>query len=209
MTNPNTKKAGVVSISRNNSKMGFTPSVSLPPVITCNPSAPCFAKCYAVHMIKGPHGHSIKPAWQNNLEIFKHDPDGYFLQIQAAAVASAFFRWHVGGDIPNYDYFLGMVATARKVKKCQFLAFTKQHEIINKYLDEGHRIPRNLTIIFSNWFDWKCNNPHGLPVCEIFDKDNPPARDAFICGGSCSECQARGVGCWQLKNGQTIAIKKH
>ena len=120
-----------------------------------------------------------------------------------------YFRYHVSGDIPNAEYFAEMVKTARIRPMVQFLAFTKQFGIVNEYLSGGGSIPENLKVIFSNWGDWKCENPHGLPVCEVIMPGENPGEDWKICGGNCTACACRGVGCWEVKNGETIAIYKH
>lgn len=202
-----TAKKPVITISRGNAKMGAIPSVSLPACTTCNPSAPCFGKCYARRMTA--RRPNVRTAYEKNLAIYQADPVGYFDQIKQAAAASRFFRYHVSGDVPDGRYMAGMIATAAAVPGCTFLAFSKQYNIINSYLDAGGKLPPNLKIILSNWGAWKCDNPHGLPVCEIVFKDSAPADDWKICGGNCSECACRGVGCWQLKPGETIAIFEH
>lgn len=133
----------------------------------------------------------------------------YWLQVRAAACMTRFFRFHVSGDMPNAEYLREMVNTARELPGTQFLAFTKQFHIVNDYLNAGGIIPSNLKIIFSNWGAWKCDNPHGLPVCEVILKGTEPAEDWKICGGNCTECACRGVGCWEIKNGETIGIYQH
>ena len=198
-----------ISISRGNIKMGAIPSVSLPACTTCNPKAPCFKKCYALrleHRYK-----NVAAAYSNNLAILQEDPGAYWLQVKAAAITTRFFRYHVSGDIPNVGYFADMVQTARDLPGTTFLAFTKQYTIVNKYLDimGADAIPGNLKILFSNWGAWKCENPYNLPVCEVVLKGSEPAPNWKICGGNCTECACRGVGCWELKNGETIAIFEH
>ena len=196
-----------VSISKGNSKMGAIPSVSLPACTTCNPSAPCFGKCYARRL--SARRATVRNAYGRNLEIWSNDPAAYWLQVRAAAITTRFFRYHVSGDIPNILYLVDMVLTAKQCPQTTFLAFTKQYNIVNQYLNDGNAIPPNLKIIFSNWGAWKCENPHNLPVCEIVLKGNEPAPDWKICGGNCTACACRGVGCWELKNGETIAIYEH
>ena len=141
--------------------------------------------------------------------IFQRDPAAYFSQIKAAAVTSAFFRYHVSGDIPNAQYFNYMIDTARAVPRCQFLAFTKQYKIVNDFLNAGGVIPENLHIIFSNWYKWRCENPHGLATCEIVDDINNTPANYYKCAGSCASCCASGCGCFFVKNGDVIAIQKH
>ena len=196
-----------VSISHGNAKMGAIPSVSLPACVTCNPDAPCFKKCYAVRLSR--RYKTVTAAYNRNLEILQNDPAIYWVQVRAAASMTRFFRFHVSGDIPDLAYFSHMVQLAESLPNTQFLAFTKQYNIVNEYISKYLPLPANLKIIFSNWGAWKCENPHGLPVCEIILKGNEPAQDWKICGGNCTECAARGVGCWELKNGETIAIYEH
>jgi hypothetical protein len=196
-----------VSISQGNSKMGAIPSVSLPACITCNPAAPCFKLCYAAKISR--LYKNTAAAYQRNLDILKTDPAAYWLQVKAAAITARFFRFHVSGDIPGAEYFAQMVKLAEELPSTNFLAFTKQYTIVNEYISNGGAIPSNLKIIFSNWGAWKCENPYNLPVCEIILKGNDPAPNWKICGGNCTACACAGIGCWELKNGETIAIYQH
>lgn len=196
-----------ISISPGNVKMGAIPSVSLPACTTCNPSAPCFKKCYAAKLER--IYKNTKNAYARNLETLRNDPAAYWLQVRAAAVTTRFFRYHVSGDIPNRDYLVNMIQTANDLPGTNFLAFTKQYPIVNEYLNDGGTLPDNLKIIYSSWGAWKCENPHGLPTSEVIFKGETPADSWKICGGNCAECACRGVGCWELKNGETIAFYEH
>ena len=196
-----------VSISKGNSKMGAIPSVSLPACVTCNPEAPCFKLCYAQKISR--LYKNVRTAYQNNLDILNTDWALYWEQVRTAVSMARFFRFHVSGDIPNAGYFKEMVITAKKYPNTTILAFTKQYEIVNNYINVYGDIPSNLKVIFSNWGSWKCNNPHNLPECEIILKGSEPAADWKICGGNCTECACRGIGCWELNKGETIAIYQH
>lgn len=196
-----------ISISPGNTKLGAIPSVSLPACITCNPSAPCFKKCYALRITR--RYKQSRDAYARNLEILTNDPGAYWLQVKAAAMVTRFFRYHVSGDIPNIEYFNNMVQLARELPNTEFLAFTKQYNIVNEYLRTGETIPKNLKVLFSNWGMWKCENPYNLPTCEIIFKNENPGENWKICGGNCTDCACRGVGCWELKQGETIAIYEH
>lgn len=200
-------KNNQISISRGNVKMGAIPSVSLPACVTCNPDAPCFKKCYARRMAA--RRATVRDAYARNLEILNRAPVSYFLQVKTAASMTRFFRYHVSGDIPNIGYLRCMIHIAEDLPGTTFLAFTKQYQIVNDYLNGGGVIPPNLKIIFSSWGAWKCENPHGLPVCEIVLKGSEPAPGWKICGGNCTACACAGIGCWELKNGDTIAIYEH
>lgn len=187
--------------------MGAIPSVSLPACTTCNPGAPCFAKCYARRMTA--RRPNVGAAYAKNLEIYKNGFFNYFGQIADATITARFFRYHVSGDIPDMEYLKGMCSVAIARPHCVFLSFTKQYNIVNDFIKAGNRLPPNLKIIFSNWGKWNCENPYKLPQCEIIFKGETPAPDWKICGGNCTACACRGVGCWELKNGETIAIYEH
>lgn len=202
-------KIPTVSISNGNSKMGKIPSVSLPPITTCPKGAPCAKKCYARRLYN--RYPSVKSAYDTNLAIFEQMPNQYFYQIDQALKMSRFFRFHVSGDIPTYGYFCQMVELANNNPHCEILAFTKQYEIVNTYLKNLilPYLPPNLHIIFSEWGNQKPTNPYNLPTAAVIFKDTEPLEDWKICGGNCAECACRGVGCWELKKGETIAFYEH
>lgn len=196
-----------VSISKGNAKMGAIPSVSLPPIVTCKNCGTCAKKCYAMKLCR--IYPSVKKAYNNNLEILKEDRNAYFQQIKASAMMTKYFRFHVSGDIIDTDYLDRMCKLARELKGTQFLAFTKNYEDVNAYF-ENHRKPQNLKLIFSLPFDGcNINNPHNLPTAAVILKGNQPKDNYKVCGGNCTECACKGVGCWELKKGETIAFYEH
>lgn len=200
-----------VSISRGNRKMGAIPSVSLPPVVTCAAGCPCAKKCYAVKMCR--IYKNVKASYENNLEILYSNPELYWQQVRAAVKMSRYFRFHVSGDIVDDLYFLDMVYTAQENPHCEILAFTKQYDIVNSYLDQHNGyLPKNLHIIFSRWipeWDVTINNPYDLPMSAVIFKGQDGSQYEKICGGNCFECACQGVGCWALQNGETIAFYEH
>ena len=196
-----------ISISRGNRKMGAIPSVSLPPIITCKHCETCAKKCYAAKLAR--IYKTTRQAWERNYNILNEDRDMYFLQVTAAAGLSNYFRFHVSGDIVDVDYLARMCKVARHCKNTHFLAFTKNYEDVNTYFTD-HKKPANLQIIFSLPFDGaKIDNPHNLPTAAVILKGSEPDPNYKICGGNCSECACRGVGCWELKKGDTIAFYEH
>lgn len=199
---------GKISISRGaNIKMGEIPSISLPPFTTCRKNAPCCKECYVNHFIQYP---SIMAAYNRNLAIYLNDPAEYFRQIDQACKMFRFFRWHISGDIPNDIYLLGMITIANRNPHCKFLAFTKQYEIVNEWIDHNPgTIPENLTIVLSNWFNWQCENPHNLPTTTVYNPGDEIPDNWKVCSGNCMECCCRGIGCWELKPGEILAFKKH
>lgn len=195
-----------VSISKGNSKMDFIPSVSLPPIVTCAQGCTCAKKCYAAKLCR--IYANTRKAYARNLDILKNDMDNYFTQVKAAAMVSKYFRFHVSGDIPDMNYLDRMVKLAKELPGTTFLAFTKQYNFINNFLQYA-QIPNNLKIIFSAWPGMPMENPHNLPVAHVIFKGSEPADNWKICGGNCSECACRGVGCWELKKGENIAFYEH
>lgn len=199
-----------VSISKGNSKMGAIPSVSLPPIITCPKNAPCAKKCYAQKLCR--LYPTVKKAYNNNLEILKADPAEYWAQVEQAVKMARYFRFHVSGDIPSADYFKRMIELADQNPHCEILAFTKQYDIVNYCMSKCLIIPilpPNLHIIFSEWGNAPIPNPHNLPTAAVIFKGSEPLDNWKICGGNCAECACRGVGCWELKKGETIAFYEH
>ena len=196
-----------VSISTGNRKMGAIPSVSLPPIITCKNCSTCAKKCYAAKLAR--IYKTVRQAWDRNLEIVTNDRDSYFFQIKAAAMIERFFRFHVSGDILDQDYLDRMCKLARECKGTTFLAFTKNYQDVNAYF-ESHKQPRNLKLIFSIPFDGAViDNPHNLPTAAVILKGKEPDQNWKVCGGNCTECACKGVGCWELKKGETIAFYEH
>lgn len=200
-------KDNQISISYGNSKMGHIPSVSLPPIITCKNCGSCAKKCYANKLCR--IYPSVRNAYNKNLDILKKNRKAYFTQVKAVAMLSGFFRWHVSGDIIDIDYLDNMCKLARQCKNTKFLAFTKNYEDINNYF-MTHKKPSNLQILFSIPFDGaRIENPHNLPKAAVILKGQEPEKSYKICGGNCSECANCGIGCWELKKGETIAFYEH
>jgi hypothetical protein len=116
---------------------------------------------------------------------------------------------HVSGDFPDADYFKRCVEIAKNNPSSIMLAFTKQYEIVNDFIRDGGVIPENFKVIYSNWGDWKPENPYNMPESNVIFKGDAIPDAWKICGGNCAECACRGVGCWELNKGETIAFYKH
>ena len=197
-----------ISISPGNNKMGLIPSVSLPPVKTCTNCKHCAKKCYAAKLAR--LRPTVRNAWERNLDILNSDPASYWTQVRGAAATTRFFRFHVAGDITGPAYFAEMVKTAEQLPRTEFLVFTKNYPVVNSYLDAGNVIPENLHVIFSAWGDDLIpENPHKLPESNVIFKGEKPRENWKICGGNCAECACAGLGCWTVKNGETVAFYEH
>lgn len=199
-------------IKNSNSKLGkLIGNINMPSEQTCRPDAPCRKLCYARR------GHfifkNVKNSIAANYAMFNDNCEKFFRQIDAELLVTpySYIRWHSIGDIPNSDYLAGMVRVARHNKQTKFLCFTKQYEIVNAFIENGGKIPPNLIIVFSNWGDWHCENPHNLPTawikfrnCETEIPDN-----AVECSGFCGACVNTKASCWKLKKGGAVYFHQH
>lgn len=213
------KENGVIyraKATNGNQKLGKAIfNINLPPVLTCNPDAPCFKECY------GRKGHFLFAAVQNsmmrNLFAFCQDSKQFFEDIAYQTKLSLYVRWFGNGDMPNEEFLAGMCKVARKNPNVRYLAFTKQYHIVNNYVAAGHKIPRNLRIVFSCWKDWIPENPYNFPTTWVRFPEAGKAKaenvsynsliptKAFKCPNNCAECQA----CWHLKKGGSVEFHKH
>ena len=197
-----------ITVSNRNSKMGEIPSVSLAPVITCANCAKCAKNCYALH------GRfcfsSAQKSLAKNTAMAKCYPQSYWNQVNKAVSLSRFFRFHVAGDFISYDYFRHVVDIATLNPHCKILAFTKQYQMVNDWIDSYGCLPENLQIIFSRWEGMPCQNRHNLPESHVItpNMDSLP-KEWKICGGDCSACASNNCGCWTLDNGEHIAFYQH
>ena len=191
-----------VHISRGITKLGANiPSVSLPPVVTCRPDAPCFKKCYAR---KGRFAFKQnKDLLQTNLEIWKEDPKGFELTIQTTAHFSKYFRYFSSGDIPDADFLAMMVRVANECPDTSFLCFTKKYELVDQFVESHGMIPENLHIVYSAWGVFQPDNPFGFPVAYIRfrNQNNSIPENARQCSGYCGDCVQTGASCWTLHRG--------
>lgn len=200
-----------VHISRGVTKLGADiPSVSLPPVCTCRPDAPCAKKCYAR---KGRWCFSHNRALlRQNIDVWNEDPVSFQRDILIASFHSRFFRWHSSGDIPDMRYLEMMVDTAKRLPDTKFLCFTKKFEMVNEYLSIHKAFPQNLRMVFSAWGSFIPENPYNLPMAYVrfrgSNQSNIPA-DALQCKNYCGDCVMSGCSCWDLKPGESVVFNEH
>ena len=199
-----------VSISHGNAKMGAIPSVSLPPIKSCSLAACelCGKKCYVRRIIA--RRKTVRDAYERNWYLLENEPDKFWREVSGAITMSTHFRFAVSGDIPNADYLNHIVELARKHKHCEILCFTKQFDIVNKFL-ENHRLPKNLHLVFSAWKGLEMNNPFNLPEAHVLYRDGTTtAKDgAKWCSNNCYECAVDNSNCWSLHKGEQIIFKEH
>lgn len=200
-------KKSELRISMGNRKMGAIPSVSLPPILTCRKNAPCARDCYACKLCR--IYKNVKESYMKNYELLNCNHVKYFEELSTAMSLSTHFRMHVSGDIPNDYYFYCLVKIIKKNPGCQVLMFTKQYEIVNKYLEYGHKLPKNLKLLFSGWNEWQPENPYKFPKTDVIKTIDELPKNGILCNGNCSNCVCRNTGCWNLKKGQTLYFIKH
>ena len=203
-----------VHVSTSVSKLGASiPTVNLPPIVTCRPNAPC-AKCTAegggCYALKGHFTlPNVKKSLNENLLAYKENPKLYFQMIAESFKMFNYARFHSSGDLVDMDYLKGMCWVARKCLNTKILCFTKKFEIVNQFLAENHKIPKNLVIVFSSWDNFVPENPYNLPMTYVEFKDKSRnahiPQDSIKCTGSCPKC----LGCFHLKKGGSVVFKKH
>jgi hypothetical protein len=193
-----------LSISPGNSKIGRTPNISLPPHTTCELDAPCRKDCYANH-----HAYKLyrqtKTAWDRNLAVWENNPEDYETQLRDYLSGRFFkdgtryFRWHVGGDIPDQSYARMVETVAEVFPETEFLIYTRRD-----WLDKpvGQQFPRNLHVMRSQWIGEEVHTTERRFI--VLPKGEPVPADGLLCPGLCEECRA----CWWLRS-YPIYIHKH
>jgi hypothetical protein len=190
-----------VTISEGNRKVGSVPSISLPPIVTCNPRAKCFKDCYVLKSFR--IWPDVRKAYQKNLQTYNTDPKTYFDAIDnwIKIRKPTLFRYHVSGDIPNRAYLTGMIKVALNNPDVKFLAFTKRYNL-NKLFKN---IPENLSIVISAWPGMRLPSTT-LPIAFMDDGSEKRINNAIDCFGNCETC---GM-CWSLKKiNKNVVFKKH
>ena len=178
----------LISISLENGKLGYIPSVSLVPDDFCR-SMPCYHEgCYAVALYKARK--NVRKAWQKNTDLCRKDRTTFFAAIDRflRLAMPPFFRWHVGGEIPDENYLCGIVQTAASHPDCRFLVYTKRYDLLHGL----NPVPKNLAILMSIWKGLEY--PSNLKFRKAFTGVEAQKR-AFPCPGYCGDCRA----CWISK----------
>ena len=197
-------KCGVchVSISLGNRKIGKCLNVSLAPIIACGANCRvCAGICYDIKACL--FRKQVLDARARNTVLALYERDEYFEEIDRKMTnrrKHKVFRWHVGGDIPDSDYFERMIENARKHPDFVIWTYTKQYHIVNDYV-RSHggniesAIPSNLSIMYSVWDGLTCDNPYGFATFEcVLDGHEWPI-GVHKCNGACHECVEHQTGC--------------
>ena len=196
-------RSNEICANNNNRKLGKA-CISVPfPVSVCNPDAPCFKKCYAQHGCQSFAG--VQGAYYRNLRLYNNSADDFFEQLHYKIKFSGLpmVRFFDSGDYPDAEFLERSVELAKKFPNVKFMAYTKKYDLVNKYLDDGGKLPDNYNIFFSAWDKlWDVPNKHNLPVAYVKFKDErftpEIPKSAFHCPGRETNCSACGV-CWNKK----------
>ena len=200
-----------VCISKGNQKIGKVMNASLAPIITCHNCKECKSLCYDIKACLQ-YCNTVLPARVRNTLLAMYRRDYYFNEIDKAMTrrrTNKFFRWHVSGDILDFDYFVHMVENAKRHPDFKIWTYTKHYTIVNLYCDKFGKdaIPKNLSIMFSEWDGMPMDNPYNFPVfaCRLKDGNKNRSDESFKtmykCPGNCDICKSgKGHGCIKGEN---------
>jgi hypothetical protein len=140
----------------------------------------------------------------HNLMVYRGAPTEYFGDIYKIIVKRGyqFFRWHVGGDIPDNYYLANMIRLAYLLPDTKFLAYTKRYEF---EWDNFLHIPKNIVFVMSCWPGYPLPDNNFPKFWVQNGREYRIPENAVPCPGSCESCRI----CWDLKKGESVVIKKH
>ena len=200
-----------VCISKGNRKIGKVMNVSTLPIITCHNCKECKHLCYDIKACLQ-YPHNVLPARVRNTLLAMYDRKRFFDEIDKAISrrrTHKFFRWHVAGDILDPDYFERMVTIAKNHHDFIFWTYTKNYSIVNQFCNQYGKqaIPKNFSIMFSEWDGMPMDNPYNFPVfaCRLKDGNKNRSDESFKsmykCPGNCDICKnGNGHGCIKGEN---------
>ena len=177
----------------------------------------CKGSCYAIRDGKF-HSNSCIPAWGRNTLIARNNIDGMFRQIKAELLMNKakVLRWHSSGEIINYNYLLHMVKLAVEMPNVQFYCYTKRFNLVEQYLKEFKKFPKNFVVNISVWHD----NAKGYDFKNlnwfVFDDGTDPKvakmrhcpavdKNGNSTGVTCGECG----WCFSGNKGRRTAVYEH
>jgi hypothetical protein len=119
---------------------------------------------------------------------FRSDKYFYLISQFLSGYGGKYFRWHVGGDIPDEGYLTAMCTLAHDYNQIQFACWTKQYEF------DYTNLPLNLNIILSCWPGLSL--PKNIFLSRSWYQDGSETRipsGGIKCHGHCPECML----CWK------------
>jgi hypothetical protein len=147
----------------------------------------------------------MRESWARNWRILQADIDDYFEQVSAHIIVREppFFRWHVAGDIPSAEYFMGMVKLAKKFSETAFAVYTKTNWPQLFRIMRREALPKNLSILKSTWGDFDPMPNVRFEKAQFVPRGQEVPSGGFICPGSCVDCRE----CWAPHG--TVYFKQH
>ena len=199
-----------------NSKTGIK-SIDLLPSVTCHPR--CLETCGKIEkgrkFNKG-RCYAFKLMYRNpitcaryaiNTALLIDKPETFYAGVENLVKTKRFVRCFVAGDANIHGFFENLCRILEENPHCTVQGFSKCYEIVNKYIDENGKLPDNLKQLLSGWNDLKPDNPHNLPISDVYENELP---DGWLsCGGNCLNCACVGLGCWKAGAGDVVGLKKH
>lgn len=202
-------------LSKGNRKIGRVMNVSLPPMLTCHHCKECMHICYDIKACLQ-YPETVIDARIRNYMIMTKDRSEYFNRIgwaMSKRKKNRYFRWHVAGDIIDYDYFDRMVQNAIAHPDFIIWTYTKEYDIVNEWIanhgGNKNSLPKNFTVMFSEWRGLEMKNPYGLPEFRVVFNDDevkPDPKTNHYCPGNCDICKALHRGCVA---GETTYCNEH
>ena len=195
------EKGGFVGlvVSSGNSKIGRCMNVSLAPIVTCSNCSKCKAFCYDVKACC--QYENVRHARAKNTALFQYNRQEFFNQLwtkMARKRTNKFLRFHVSGEIVDVNHFEYMVKTARMFPEFKIWTYTKCYGLVNEWIRENggtrEALPKNFSVMFSEWKGLPIVNPYGLPVFQCVDEGEMEP-DTHHCPGCCDVCKALNMGC--------------
>lgn len=197
-------------ISTGNRKIGRVMNVSLPPIMTCHNCRECKHYCYDIKACLQ-YPNTVIDARCRNYAVLSKNRNEYFNRIDIAMSRrrkNKFFRWHVAGDIVDYDYFCRMVENARKHSDFVIWTYTKHYAVVNEWIRINGitAMPENLHIMYSEWDGMPLDNPYGMPIFTVKmqagNKNHKPEffDNLYKCPGNCDICKIYRRGCMSGEN---------
>ena len=199
-----------VSISKGNVKIGKVMNVSTMPILCCGNCAHCAEYCYDIKACYRYAG-TMKARAKNTVLAMYHRKE-FFAQIDNALYHrrnNKYFRWHVAGDILDYEYFEAMIAIAKKHPDFKFWTYTKMYSIVNRWIKLNGELPENFKCMFSRWEGVKMDNPFKQPEFRVRLEGMPETEFKHLhkCPGNCDICKlGNGRGCI---GGETSYVDEH
>lgn len=203
-------------------RKGAPHSISTIPVYNCPNCGKCSLQCYDLK--SDCRFDTVCLTRARNAAILEVDRERFFKEINAYCTTLDKYRWHVGGDILDLDYFKHVIKIALDNPQCKFHIFTKNYDAVNTWLAEQIEVseqfgdtsepkqllPSNLNLRFSAWPGLPMDNPYNIPTAEVVDDDDfvITKPNSAICSKNCTQCAIHNRDCFD-RNIETVYLPLH